>query len=345
MRESDMGDSDAPAATADVASSVVPLPPTTDRAPALPLDSDAAPDPELASPFLTANEPRTGRISQPEEETAPLPPTSVLAAGERESARSPSTAPAGDPLSIGEISLTEVLGLQDLPEESQAELVAHAQIEALDTDEEVSAFAVALVLQGSVNIMPTVADAACARANRGEVVFTAGTLEERIGLRVVAAVDGTRVAVWQQAELDAATAACPWVADELRLVADRYQALAGACVGPMGERLDDALRSMVTSRCRVQHVMPGEVLVEAGQPLPGLFIVGSGRVEIVGADGEVRDELGSGDFVFAVEVLGAGPAPASARAGVGGALVLFAERRAAHELMVVVPPLLEILAG
>jgi hypothetical protein len=75
--------------------------------------------------------------------------------------------------------------------------------------------------------------------------------------------------------------------------------------------------------------------------------VGAGRIEIVegaGDNAEVLDELGPGDFLFAAQVLQGGAAPSVARAGKSGALVLFAERKVAHELLVSVPPLLEIFA-
>jgi hypothetical protein len=241
--------------------------------------------------------------------------------------------------------LADVVGLQDLPEDAQRELVRSVRIERLETDEEVSAFGVALVLDGWVNIMPTIADAACARASRGEVVFTNGTLDEHVALRVVAGLSGTRVAVWEQAAIDDATADCPWVRDELLAIADRFQALAGACMGPMGDRLDDSLRWMVTSRCEIKTLLPGDIVIEGGRPMPGLFIVGSGTLSLVDAAGSENGELASGEFVFAAQVLSGAVAPATVRAGAGGALVLFAARKTAHELIMVVPPLLEILAG
>jgi CRP-like cAMP-binding protein len=136
----------------------------------------------------------------------------------------------------------------------------------------------------------------------------------------------------------------PWVVEDLKTLADRFQALAGVSMGPMGERLDDALRSMVTERCEVKRLLPGEELVEKGKPVGGMFIIAAGRIEIV--DGEAVDsELGPGDFLFASQVLSGGAAPHAARAGKGGALVLFAGRAAAHELLLSVPPLLEIFAG
>ncbi|MCL4752822.1 MAG: hypothetical protein KJ015_21860 [Myxococcales bacterium] len=256
------------------------------------------------------------------------------------------TEPAGpeDEPRIGGVKLADVAGLQDLPPEGQAELVRTARVETLDVDEEVSAFAVALVIEGWASIMPSIADVACAFAQVGEVVFTHGTLEDSVSLRVVAGETDTRIAVWDRAALEHATSACPWVADELRLVADRFQALAGASMGPLGERLDDTLRQMVTSRCDVRTVMSGEQIVEAQKPVPGMFIVGGGTVELTSGE-DVVGELGPGEFLFATIVMAASKAPMGARAGAGGALLLFAERHAAHELMLSVPPLLEILAG
>jgi len=106
----------------------------------------------------------------------------------------------------------------------------------------------------------------------------------------------------------------------------------------------DSLRPTAADPWIAQRYLPGEELVEKGKPVGGMFIVAAGRVQIVdGAD--VKDELGSGEFLFASQVLAGGAAPHSARAGRGGTLVLFAGRGVAHELLVSVPPLLEIFAG
>jgi CRP-like cAMP-binding protein len=242
------------------------------------------------------------------------------------------------------VALADVKGLQDLPPEAQLALVGRARIEMLGNEEEVGAFAVALVLEGEVALMPTIADAACARAGTGDVVFTQGSLEEGIALRVVAGESGARVAIWNKDDWDPVIADCPWVADDLRAVADRFQALAGAAMGALGDRFDESMRSMVTDRCEVRTLLPGEVVVEAGSTVPGMHIVGGGHVELV-RDDAVEDELGPGDFLFAAQVLAGGKAARTARAGEHGALVLFADRMSAHELLVMVPPLIEVLAG
>lgn len=192
--------------------------------------------------------------------------------------------------------------------------------------------------------MSAIADAAAGFANPGDIVFTRGTLEEGTALRVVALQDDTHVASWSPEDLDAKMSDSPWVADELRLVADRFQALAGATLGALGDSLDDSLRAVVLGRLEVKSFGAGEVIVEAGSPVAGLYVVGAGAIELLDGD-SVETEIAPGEFLFATEAMSAGTASRTARAAASGALVLFAGRAAAHELMLSVPPLIEILAG
>jgi hypothetical protein len=251
------------------------------------------------------------------------------------SVSSPAVAP-----SVDDILLEGVRGFEDLPDDMQRLIVGTAVLTTLSADEEVGSFGAALVTRGRVGIMPAVADVASAVASPGEIVFTQGTIEEKIPLRVVALEDGTVVASWTPAVLEAAFADCPWVADELRQVANRFQALAGATLGALGERLDDTMREMVFSRLEVKAYSPGETIVTSGKIVPGMHIVGSGRVELDGGG-----SASPGEFLFAAEVLGGGKAKESAKAGKTDALILVASRGVAHEMLVSVPPLLEILAG
>jgi hypothetical protein len=258
-----------------------------------------------------------------------------------------STAPEVETASGAElygIKLAEVRGLSDLPALALAKLVEKASIEHLNTGEEASLFSVALVLEGWVSLMPAIADVACATAVVGEVVFTEGTLDNGMMLRVVAGQDQVTVATWDSSAIAEATVDCPWIADDLKLLADGFQALAGACLGPLGDRLDDSLRSIVTSRCEIRTLLPGEQLCAAKKLVPGMHIIGGGEVELVDENGRVMKTHGTGEFLFAAQVLAGGGTPFAARAGSQGALVLFAPRMAAHELLVSVPPLLEILA-
>jgi CRP-like cAMP-binding protein len=122
------------------------------------------------------------------------------------------------------------------------------------------------------------------------------------------------------------------------------QTLVGITIGPLGERLDAAIREEIVSRLTVRPLGPSEVIVSAGEAVPGLLLVGIGQLDLV-ADDKVVGMVGSGEFLFPTEVLGGGSAPTTARAGSGGALVLFGDRRIAQELLVTCPPLLEVFAG
>jgi CRP-like cAMP-binding protein len=249
---------------------------------------------------------------------------------------------------VGGVRLAEVAGLEDLPDEAQAQFVKKAQLVTLGVGEEVGSFAVALVVRGWVDIMPAIADCACAKAGPGQVVFTEGTLDEGIALRAVAGQTPTLVAVWNSEALTAATHDCPWVEEDLRVVADRFQALAGAVMGELGDRLDDVLRAQVTDRCELRALLPRELLFNQADQVDGMYIIGAGRIETFEARAEeskLIDELGPGDFVFPASVLAADPAPYAARAGARGTLLLYASRHNTHELMMLVAPLLEILSA
>jgi CRP-like cAMP-binding protein len=194
-----------------------------------------------------------------------------------------------------------------------------------------------------VMVMPTVADAVIAMASEGQTVFSRGNLQANVALRAVAGPGGAEVAVWQPEHFEQVLEQCPWVADELRAIADRFQALAGAAMGLLGERLDDSMRAMVTERAEVKLLLPGEVIFDQGKPVVGLHVVGAGAVELV-RDGSSERALGPGDLLFASAVLSHDAAPAVARAGSAGALVLYFDRMTTHELVVSVPPLLELVA-
>jgi len=194
-----------------------------------------------------------------------------------------------------------------------------------------------------VMVMPTIADAVVATAVEGQTVFSRGNLEANVALRAVAGPNGAEVAVWQPEHFEEVLEKCPWVADELRSIADRFQALAGASMGLLGERLDDSMRAMVTDRAEVKLLLPGETVFEQGKPVVGLYVLGAGELELV-KGGVVERTLGPGELLFSAAVLAHEPAPALARAGAPGALVLYFDRMTTHELVVSVPPLLELVA-
>ncbi|HMA91802.1 MAG TPA: hypothetical protein VKP30_03905 [Polyangiaceae bacterium] len=301
---------------------------------------NSVPEERPAHEFSAQDFPDVPAPEQTEEPPASLPP--VSAAPDYQS-QAPNEQ-VEEPVVLSGIRLSDVRGFADLPSSALRMLAETAHFETLAAGEEASFFSVALVLEGWVALMPAIADTTCATAVVGEVVFTEGTLSDGLMLRVVAGQDQVVVATWDAQAVAEATRDCPWVADDLKLLADGFQALAGACLGPLGDRLDDSLRSIVTSRCEIRTLMPGEQMCAAGKPVPGMHIIGGGEIELVDESGRVHQTFGTGEFLYAPQVLAGGVAPFSARAGSKGALVLFAQRMAAHELLVSVPPLLEILA-
>jgi hypothetical protein len=94
----------------------------------------------------------------------------------------------------------------------------------------------------------------------------------------------------------------------------------------------------------VRVLSPQESIAERGKPLKGLFVVAVGELN-VSSDSVTHRPIRPGEFLFPSCVIGAEPAPHDVKAGPKGGLVLFATRPVAHELMMSVPPLLEILAS
>lgn len=282
---------------------------------------------------------------------APLPPDVATAEAERAAVvgtGGPQLKPDGAPQNgavVDGVDLLEVVGFQDLPPDAAQEMAAAAIIKRLEPHEELSTFAVALVTRGAVRLMPTVVDATCRIARKGEVLFTQGTIAESAHVRIVGLEADSRVAIFSRDELERATSSCPWVADELAEVADRHLAFAGAVLGPLGDSLDEMFRFMVLDKCSVKSKAEGVRIAEGGKPMNGMYVVGAGSVELLDDAGHVTETLSMGDFVFPETVLTAGPASQSVRIGAGGALLLYADRMAAHELLATCPPLIELLAG
>jgi hypothetical protein len=239
---------------------------------------------------------------------------------------------------VGEFSLGEILAFADLPHPAQAQLAATARIERLGPDEEVSGFAAALLLDGPASVYATIVDVPALQLEPLTLVPSRGTLAETIALRVVAGGPGARVAVWSPEHFDAALASCPWVQTELHSEADRFQALAGATMGAIGD-LDEATRQASLPRLSVRVIAPGELVADRGVPSLGLAVVGLGAIHV--GDSEV---LTPGDLLFPSTALDGSLTPAAAYAGAGGALLLVADRPLASALFAELPAMLELVS-
>ncbi|WP_437315983.1 cyclic nucleotide-binding domain-containing protein [Sorangium sp. So ce385] len=283
--------------------------------------------------------------SPPEAGTsAPLDLGPELAPGLPQPEAASASPPAAGAAALTGRDLEPIEAFADLPEEMHDELALAAHVEDLAPEEELAVYGAALVLSGSAAVCATIVDARAEHAAIRTLVPSRGTLEEGIPLRVVAGAHGARVAIWDQATIDNALRTCPWVLDELRAVADRLQSLAGATMGPLGE-LEETLLRRVLGRLRLRSLEPGEPLIHAGNPMPGLVIVGAGALELVAE--RTLERAGAarpGELLFASELLGGQPAPAIARAAGTGALVLIADHPVLRELFESTPELLSVLA-
>lgn len=243
------------------------------------------------------------------------------------------------------LDLSAVEAFADLPDDAREAFARAARVTTLVRDEQVSQFALVFVIDGSVDVAATIVDAPAWRLSAGVVLRSRGTLDDhRVPMRLICASDAAKVATWDDDAVAEAFRACSWVEDDLCAAGDRVQALVGLTMGPLGERLDTTLRMEVTARLTLRALREGEVFAHQGAPVPGFLVVGAGELDLV-RDDSVQGSIKAGDFLFASEMLGAVPAPATARAGKGGALVMTGDRKLAQELMVTCPPLLEIFAG
>jgi hypothetical protein len=225
------------------------------------------------------------------------------------------------------------------------DLLKTATIESLAAEEEVTVSGLAFVITGHAAIQATVAEASAGMLNAGELLYAKSPIAETVSLRLVAEADHTQIALWDAKTAEDALSASPELLDRLKIASARVQAVVGCSMGAMGERLDESLRTLAIERLETRILQPNEVLASAGLPVPGMVIVGVGTVDLDDDGERAQEKLMPGDFLFATEVLGGEAAPATARAGAKGAVVLFGPRAVAHELLMTCPPLLEIFAG
>ena len=329
------------APSAPPAPAAAPLAPLAPRAPMIPRPAVGAPP---SSRKLPVAPPRPAPITP-----APPSPTQVMAqpAPRREVEPPPveaeAAAPAAPAAAAAKLDLDAIEAFADLPDDARTAFAAAAKVSTLDEGEEVSGFALAFILEGTVDVAATMVDAPAARLSAGAVLRSRGTTDEGVPMRLIGVQSGI-VATWTDAEVEDAFRTCPWVEEDLRTAADRMQTLVGVTIGPLGERLDASIREEIIGKLTMKTLLAGDVVVTQGEPMVGLILIGVGELELMDGD-KVAGVVGSGEFLFATEVLGGGDVPRTARAGAGGALILYGDRHIAQELLVTCPPLLEVFAG
>ncbi len=324
--------------------SVPPARPATKRPsapPAAPPPPPPAPKPvAVAKPFdePTVDDAPLAIASVP---PAPEPPPPAEAEPNAPAKAPSSPAPPSVPVelrSISGLALDKVDAFVDLPHAPQRLLSTTAHFYDLEIEEEVPVGGAVVVITGGAAVCAAVSDSAGAQVGIGKLVPGLVSLEDATRIRVVA-TEPTRVATWDRAALQDALKACPWVLDELRSTSDRFSALAGATMGPLGD-LDEFSRLAALDRLTLRVLAPNEVLTEASGELPGFTIVGGGLV-VVERDEPL--EFSAGDIVLPETVLEGGEAGGRVRAGGQGAAILFANRMVTVELFSILPSLVELL--
>lgn len=244
-------------------------------------------------------------------------------------------------------SLAAVEVLADLPTETHAELAACGNLVPLGPGKGLMlASGVGAVVRGSVGVCHDEAAQPGIRVGDGAVIATKGILGPAPSLYLRAGKRGAHLALWLPEQLAGALSASPWVGDELRRNADRLRALAGAASGALGRQLDESLLAGVLERFEVRPLQAGHVVAQAGKPVEGLFLVGGGSLA-ASPSGELRSvrRWAPGEFVLGQSLVDGSAAVYDVAVEARGALLMFAPRAVAHELMMSLPPLIEILAS
>lgn len=224
--------------------------------------------------------------------------------------------------------MDEVAAFADLTPEIRRKIALLAKVDTLAADEEVSGFGAAIVIDGSAYLSATILDAQVAPAPPRTLLTTRGTLSETIALRMVAGDGGARVALWEASAIEEALRThCPDVLAELARQADRFQAFAGATIGPLAD-LDEATRAHLFERFTVRVARAGEPIVDGGSKLAGVTVVCVGSLDLGPGAGMVR----AGELLFPRASRREMPAPTSARAGASGAILLVGDRALADRL-------------
>jgi hypothetical protein len=256
----------------------------------------------------------------------------------------PASPPQAANPSTPTLDLSTVEAFADLPEDSRDQLAKDSVARDYAAGDAIESFALAFVVTGDLHVHADGAPSYATTIGAGAVLRSRGILDDSIPLRLVCASATGVVATWGAATLEAALGSCPWVEDDLREAGNRVQALAGASLGPLGQRLSQDLRSAILDKLTIRTLAARETIVMEGVAVPGILLVVAGKVDLVASDGSTTEVMAA-QFVLPNEALSARPSPVTARASAGGALMFVADRKTTQELFATEPLLLELLAG
>jgi hypothetical protein len=291
--------------------------------------------------------PRAPRLATIPSYPAP-PPTSATTEPLPEVAR-----PAAPALGKSASGRTMVLdpdrfeALGDVPDDAREALVREADVVALLPDEEAPAPALAIVLHGELEVRGRGVETRLDSIPAFHVRLLAPMPPAKAELLVIGGGKGARYLALDGAAVETLRAAAPWVVQELEEGSDDVHVVAGATRGKLGTRLDGALLGAILRRAETMRLAPHAKVVKAGEPVRALVVLGAGTLSLRAGETIEAPEIATldpGDILFGPELLSRLPAPSTVRAGPEGALVIVATRAATEEILVTVPPIVELLS-
>lgn len=236
--------------------------------------------------------------------------------------------------------------LADVPDDAREALVADSEKQVLLPDELQPAPPMVVVLSGELEVRAPGYITRLDVIGQGQVRLLAPIAPAESALQVVGGPKGGRYLAVPDAAVEGLRVAAPWVVQELEPGSDDVHVVAGALTGKLGARLDGGILDAVLSRAKTMRLPPNATVVKQGEVVRALIFVGAGELSLrAGLDPDAMEigTLDLGEVVFPAELLARSPAPSTVRAGDRGALVIVATRSATEELLVTVPPLLELL--
>ncbi|MBL8718702.1 MAG: cyclic nucleotide-binding domain-containing protein [Myxococcales bacterium] len=236
--------------------------------------------------------------------------------------------------------------LADVPDDAREALVQASEKQVLLPDEQQVAPPMVVVLSGELEVRAPGYVTRLDVIGQGQVRLLAALAPASGQLQLLGGPKGARYLAVPQEAVEALHVAAPWVVQELEPASDDVHVVAGALTGKLGARLDGGILDAVLSRAKTMRLAPHAPVVKQGEVVRALIFVGAGELSLrTGSDADAMEigTLDPGEVLFPAELLAREPAPSTVRAGEQGALVIVATRSATEEMLVTVPPLLELL--
>ncbi len=256
----------------------------------------------------------------------------------------PSSAAQSSPPAPEDLSTVEALA--DVPEDERNAFARLGTLMTLAPEQDVEAPPLIVVLRGEVEVRTpgflTTIDA----ITKSQARLLSPRPPAEGSFRLHAGFKGASFLAFDLDAVATLRTAAPWVLDEFEQGSDDLHVMAGAVRGPLGERLDGSMLSLVLDRAETMRLAPHATVVKHGEPVRALVVCGGGSLSLRVADAPDAMEIGSiepGEILYPSELLARQPAPSTVRAGERGALVLVATRQSTAELLATVPPLVELL--